>query len=131
MPLSRDSLSDDSFKQKMLDEAPGEMTLMEEGAFEASRRAILDKAEETGELWVFGYGSLIWNPIVQVAERRLAHLPGHARRFCVWRPSDAARPIVPACGWRWMKGVRGATAWPCACPKANGKRRRRSSGGAR
>ncbi len=95
MPLSRDSLTDDSFKQQMLDEAPGEMTLMEEGAFEASRRAILDKAQETGELWVFGYGSLIWNPIVEVAERRLARLPGHSRRFCVWAPIGRGSPDHP------------------------------------
>lgn len=95
MPLNRDALRDDSFKQKMLDEAPGEMTLMDEAAFEASRRAILDKAEEAGALWVFGYGSLIWNPLVEVAERRPARLPGHARRFCVWAPIGRGTPDCP------------------------------------
>ena len=95
MPLSRDSLADDSFKQKMLDEAPGEMTLMEEEAFQASRRAILERAEEAGELWVFGYGSLIWNPIVEVAGRRTARLPGHSRRFCVWAPIGRGTPEHP------------------------------------
>jgi cation transport protein ChaC len=95
MPLSRDSLTDDSFKQAMLDEAPGEMTLMDEAAFEASRQAILDRARETGELWVFGYGSLIWNPIVEIDARRTARLPGHSRRFCVWAPIGRGTPERP------------------------------------
>lgn len=34
-------------------------------------------------LWVFGYGSLIWNPGFPVAERRLATLHGYARSFCM------------------------------------------------
>lgn len=34
-------------------------------------------------LWVFGYGSLIWNPGFQVAERRLARVSGWHRSFCM------------------------------------------------
>jgi cation transport protein ChaC len=34
-------------------------------------------------LWVFGYGSLIWNPGFDPAERLLAELPGFARSFCM------------------------------------------------
>lgn len=34
-------------------------------------------------LWVFGYGSLMWNPGFDVAERVLATLPGFARTFCM------------------------------------------------
>lgn len=34
-------------------------------------------------LWVFGYGSLIWNPGFPVAETRLATLHGYARSFCM------------------------------------------------
>lgn len=35
------------------------------------------------DLWVFGYGSLIWNPGFEVAEMRLARLPGWHRSFCM------------------------------------------------
>lgn len=35
------------------------------------------------DLWVFGYGSLIWNPEFPVAEREIADLNGFARRFCM------------------------------------------------
>jgi cation transport protein ChaC len=34
-------------------------------------------------LWVFGYGSLIWNPGFEVAERRVARLSGWRRSFCM------------------------------------------------
>ena len=34
-------------------------------------------------LWVFGYGSLIWDPGFPVAERRLARLSGWHRSFCM------------------------------------------------
>ena len=95
MPLSRDSLSDDSFKQRMLDEAPGVMTLMDPEAFEASRRAMIERARETGAFWVFAYGSLIWNPIAEIAERRPARLVGHSRRFCMWAPIGRGTPEEP------------------------------------
>lgn len=34
-------------------------------------------------MWVFGYGSLVWNPGFEVAERRLAVLDGYLRSFCM------------------------------------------------
>lgn len=35
------------------------------------------------DLWVFGYGSLIWNPGFPVAEKRIARLRDFARSFCM------------------------------------------------
>jgi glutathione-specific gamma-glutamylcyclotransferase len=34
-------------------------------------------------LWVFGYGSLIWDPGFPVAERRIARVDGWHRSFCM------------------------------------------------
>ncbi len=34
-------------------------------------------------MWVFGYGSLIWDPGFPVAEQQLATLHGFARSFCM------------------------------------------------
>lgn len=34
-------------------------------------------------LWVFGYGSLIWDPGFPVTERRIARLDGWHRSFCM------------------------------------------------
>ena len=43
-----------------------------------------DIAVEPGaDLWVFGYGSLMWNPGFMFAERHAATLAGYHRSFCV------------------------------------------------
>lgn len=34
-------------------------------------------------LWVFGYGSLMWNPGFPVAERHVARMKGYHRSFCM------------------------------------------------
>ncbi|HEY8003268.1 MAG TPA: gamma-glutamylcyclotransferase [Phenylobacterium sp.] len=36
------------------------------------------------ELWVFGYGSLMWRPGFPFAERAAATLPGRRRAFCIY-----------------------------------------------
>ena len=51
-------------------------------------------------LWVFAYGSLIWNPGMEIAETRPAVLHGYRRRFCMWsvhhRGSEAEPGLVLA-----------------------------------
>ena len=50
----------------------------------ASLRAILDRRPEHGDgVWVFAYGSLIWNPAIHVAGQRIAHAIGWHRSFCL------------------------------------------------
>ncbi len=34
-------------------------------------------------MWVFGYGSLVWNPGFDVAQQKIATLPDYARSFCM------------------------------------------------
>ena len=34
-------------------------------------------------MWVFGYGSLLWNPGFEVAESVIGRLPSYARSFCM------------------------------------------------
>ena len=48
---------------------------------DALRRAALDGHE--GDLWVFGYGSLMWDPAIDFVELRRARLPGYVRSFCL------------------------------------------------
>lgn len=55
---------------------------MEHEAREANRREVLAGRLDQ-DLWVFGYGSLIWDPAVYLDEIRLATLDGWHRRFCM------------------------------------------------
>ncbi|MXY40873.1 MAG: gamma-glutamylcyclotransferase [Rhodospirillaceae bacterium] len=51
-----------------------------------------------GPVWVFGYGSLIWNPAFEPAERRRAVLHGWRRAFCFWTVSARGTPERPGLG---------------------------------
>ncbi|PRY24527.1 cation transport protein ChaC [Aliiruegeria haliotis] len=48
-------------------------------AREATRRDAL--AGHDGDLWIFAYGSLMWDPAIHFVEVRRARLTGYARRF--------------------------------------------------
>lgn len=50
---------------------------------EHSRRDFLDATAHEDGLWVFGYGSLMWNPAFHVARSARAHLFGYHRSFCL------------------------------------------------
>lgn len=53
-----------------------------------------------GDLWVFGYGSLLWNPGFAHVETAVATLPGYHRSFCMrsihHRGTDADPGLVLA-----------------------------------
>ena len=47
------------------------------------------------DLWVFGYGSLMWDPGFPYAEKRLALLRGYHRRFCIYSHRHRGTPERP------------------------------------
>jgi cation transport protein ChaC len=51
--------------------------------------------DETGDLWVFGYGSLMWRPGFPFIERRHAHLYGYHRALCVLSHVHRGTPEKP------------------------------------
>ena len=62
---------------------------------EATRRALLGADEREHDLWVFGYGSLMWDPGFHFAEVRLAELPQHRRRFSCRTALGRGSPECP------------------------------------
>lgn len=46
-------------------------------------------------VWIFGYGSLIWKPGFDYAERKRALLTGYRRRFCMTSVHYRGTPEVP------------------------------------
>ena len=50
-------------------------------AIEASRLAVLGDHRDGDDLWIYSYGSLMWDPGFHFAEVRLADLEGYQRRF--------------------------------------------------
>src|SRR3989344_3444296 len=63
---------------------------------ERSRRQVLaGVSERRDDLLVFAYGSLMWNPGLEFAEVRRAHLPGFARRFALSTTIGRGTPHCP------------------------------------
>jgi cation transport protein ChaC len=52
-------------------------------------------AELSEDLWVFGYGSLMWRPGFPFLERRHAHLHGYHRALCVFSHVHRGTPERP------------------------------------
>jgi glutathione-specific gamma-glutamylcyclotransferase len=48
---------------------------------EASRRATLATRDAAQDLWIYAYGSLMWDPALHFGEVRRARLAGYQRRF--------------------------------------------------
>ncbi|MDO9074061.1 MAG: gamma-glutamylcyclotransferase [Rubrivivax sp.] len=62
---------------------------------EASRRATLGARDPAQDLWLYAYGSLMWDPAVQFEEVRRARLPGHQRRFTFRTHIGRGSPACP------------------------------------
>nr|WP_321511068.1 gamma-glutamylcyclotransferase [uncultured Celeribacter sp.] len=54
-----------------------------------------DAARIAQGFWVFGYGSLMWNPEFQFTERLPAVLSDYARSFCMWSIHHRGSPEAP------------------------------------
>ncbi len=48
-----------------------------------------------GDLWVFAYGSLMWNPAFPFVESHSALLRGYHRSFCIWSARYRGTPQRP------------------------------------
>ncbi len=62
---------------------------------EASRRAIIEEVAPGEDVWVFGYGSLMWNPALDFAEAEPGRVHGYHRAFCLWTPFGRGSPEHP------------------------------------
>src|SRR6185436_12626271 len=56
---------------------------------------MLARTPRPDRVWVFGFGSLIWNPAFHFAERRTALVHGFHRQFCLWSKAGRGSPKSP------------------------------------
>lgn len=60
-----------------------------------SKREILSILPKGRDVWLFGYGSLMWNPIIQYVERRPGHIFGFHRSYCLRTAMGRGTPEQP------------------------------------
>jgi cation transport protein ChaC len=63
---------------------------------EASRLAVLGEHKADCDLWIYSYGSLMWDPGFHFAEVRLANVEGFQRRFTLKIKLGRGSPDYPA-----------------------------------
>jgi len=81
--ITRAALQDDALSRMMAASAP-HLRLLTDAERAASLAATLARRPDTGQgVWLFAYGSLIWNPAIHYDERRLARVHGWHRSFCL------------------------------------------------
>ena len=73
-----------------------DMRLLSDAERAASMHAALAARPEHGDgVWLFAYGSLIWNPTIHFRERRLARATGWHRAFCLNVRAGRGTPANP------------------------------------
>ncbi|MEO8005521.1 MAG: gamma-glutamylcyclotransferase [Betaproteobacteria bacterium] len=92
--VDRSVLERDGVRQAVRDSGYGHLLLSDE---EVARTLSQTMARhQKGEpVWIFGYGSLIWNPLMEFAERQPARIHGYHRGFYLWSRVNRGSPEVP------------------------------------
>jgi cation transport protein ChaC len=75
--------------------APSSFRLLTESERQASLHAALSNWKSDEDVWVYGYGSLIWRPDFYYTERRSALLHGYHRALCLWSRINRGTPDQP------------------------------------
>ncbi len=94
MGLSRADLEADRLRRHYEQFHP-ELAVTPRHEFDASLERALHVLGEGNDLWLFAYGSLIWNPLFHYSERRPALVHGLHRRFCLWSRMGRGSPDQP------------------------------------
>jgi cation transport protein ChaC len=94
MVLTRDNIKS-GVVRRLVAELGVAMRMLTDDELAASRRAMLGGIDLSAGVWVFGYGSLIWNPAFHFAERRTGTIYGYHRRFCLWTHLGRGCPERP------------------------------------
>ena len=92
--LTRAALEADYLRQGLENSSLRDALLTDE-QLDRSLHAALAAAPVRGDIWLFAYGSLVWNPIVHFAERRVVTVHGFHRRFCLWSRINRGTPEAP------------------------------------
>lgn len=73
---------------------------------ESLRSTLADRLD--GELWIFGYASLMWKPELAYVDRRLGIVRGYQRRLNVWTVRARGTPEYPGLGFGLEKNENGS-----------------------
>ncbi len=92
--LTREAVLGDSIRALMQAADPA-LTLLTPEEHRASIEGLLRQRPQGGDVWLFAYGSLIWNPLIHFIEKRVGTARGYHRCFCLWSHTGRGTPAKP------------------------------------
>ncbi|MDC0461851.1 gamma-glutamylcyclotransferase [Alphaproteobacteria bacterium] len=93
--INRENLSAGILQTLAAERATQPVKLLSEQELKESRRLYVSDTYSGNDIWIFGYGSLIWNPSFNFNARKQAHLFGYHRRFCLRTTITRGSPEKP------------------------------------
>lgn len=91
--LTRESLQSGLYLEKL--ELPAEFRWTPELIDASLRDTLAARPSDVHEVWVFAYGSLMWNPLLDFDRRSVATLHGWHRSFCMKSIAGRGTPEHP------------------------------------
>ena len=91
-PLTREMIAAGALLDML--RAQGVPDVWSDAAIDRSARDTLAD-RPPGDVWVFAYGSLIWNPAIRFVEQRVGRIIGCHRRFCLSVDGGRGSPEAP------------------------------------
>lgn len=97
MSLSRHDLEAGNIQTRLLEASHSgiKLTTLSEDELQRSLDQILQHQPPNSDIWIFAYGSLIWNPLITYIERRAGIIYGWHRHFCTWMILGRGTPENP------------------------------------
>ena len=123
LPVTRENLSSGKLAALVAERNDAETQLATDEQLLASRRAVVPDHADTSDIWVFGYGSLIFNPVMDFVDRASGRVFGYHRRFCLRTRLGRGTPDCPGLVLALDRGGR-SHAWLAVIPKPSAAKRR-------
>ena len=92
--LTREAVLNDAIRA-LVRAADPELRLMTSEEHRASIAGLLAERPEDGDVWLFAYGSLIWNPLIHFCAKRVGTVRGYHRCFCLWSRTGRGTAAKP------------------------------------
>jgi len=94
MSLTRADLERNRIREELA-QTPLGPHMLSEAELEESLWQILQARKTEEGCWVFGYGSLVWNPLFHFEEKKVVTTHGYHRSFCLWSRINRGTPDRP------------------------------------
>lgn len=93
--ITRERLLDGSLLAALRARATPDFPIRSDAELAASLDEALASHAPGQDVWLFAYGSLMWNPAFYFAEQRPGTVHGWHRRFCLWLTRGRGSPDCP------------------------------------